>query len=215
MKMLIYKRYPSSEEAQELIDLLNAHNIEYEIEDNSRSIADHIIGQDMESKVLVKINQSDFIRANELLEKQAQQEIEQVEKDYYLFSFENHELLEVLSEPDAWCDFDRQLAKKILKDRSVEISAPLEKAFVDKRIKELSKTEKGNSIWMIVGYVSALLGGLLGIAVGLNLWTSKRTLPDGSRVFVYTERDRFHGMIISIIGIFVFLMSVVIPFLYL
>lgn len=214
-KRIIYKRFADVEQAKELIDLLDANDIVYEVEDNSRAISDYIIGQDVESQVLVRIRPSDFEKVNLLLDKQAQQEISNVEPNYYLFAFENDELLEVVSEQDAWCEFDRQLAKKILKERGVEISALMEQTLHDKRIRELSKEESGNSIWMAVGYISACLGGLLGIAIGLNLWRAKRTLPNGERVFFYTENDRMHGMIIACVGIVVFVGTIVWTFSFL
>jgi hypothetical protein len=203
-RLITFKKFPDLEQASELIDLLDANDIQYEVEDNTRAVADYIIGQDIECKILIKISAADFRRANLLLDRQAEQEIENVEPDYYLFAFANDELIEVVAEPDAWCDFDYQLAKKILKDRGVEISGPVEQTLHEKRLRELSTEEKGNTIWMVVGYISAFLGGLLGIAIGLNLWRAKRTLPNGERVFVYNEKDRMHGMVIACVGIIVF-----------
>jgi hypothetical protein len=52
------------------------------------------------------------------------------------------------------------------------------------------------------------LGGAIGIAVGLNLWTMKKTLPNGERVYVYAEKDRIQGQIITVVGIVVLLASV-------
>jgi hypothetical protein len=58
------------------------------------------------------------------------------------------------------------------------------------------------------GYISAFLGGVIGIAIGLNLWTMKKTLPNGERVYVYNENDRNHGKIMTVVGIIVLLCSV-------
>jgi hypothetical protein len=196
-----YMQFQSIDQADELIDVLNENTIEYTIEDNSRAVSDYIMGQDTTSNILVKINKDDFARLNEIMEKQAQQELENVEKDYYLFTFANEELLSILSEPDAWCELDRKLAKKILNERGIPISDTLEQTFMDKRVKDLSKKEEGSRVWTTVGYILAFLGGIIGIAIGIALWTTKRTLPTGERVYVYTDRDRRHGRVITVIGI--------------
>ncbi|MEI7594759.1 MAG: hypothetical protein WCK02_03350 [Bacteroidota bacterium] len=202
-EFLTYKKFLDIEQASELIDLLNEKNIPYLVEDNSRAIADFYIGQDTQSKVLIKIKSSDFTIVNEFMDNQAQTEIENVDADYYLFAFENEELLEIISEPEAWCEFDKKLAKKILNQRGIEISSSLEKTMFDKRIKQLSVEEKDGSVWKSVGYIFAFFGGIIGVGIGLSLWTAKRTLPNGDRVFIYTKSDRFHGKLITLISLFI------------
>lgn len=207
-KYRTYGLYNDSEQVDFIARILEDNNVPYMLEDNSRAAPDLIVGQDTANKYLVKINPDDFIKVNFLLDLEAEKELDSIEKDYYLFSFSNEELLEIVSEPDSWCALDRKLAKKLLKDRGIEISDNLEKTFFDKRIKDLSKKEESSTIWMVVGYISALLGGFIGIAIGLTLWTHRKTLPNGERIYVYKSTDRTHGMIISLIGIFVFLLTV-------
>ena len=56
--------------------------------------------------------------------------------------------------------------------------------------------------WLIpVGYVLAVLGGLLGIIIGGVMWRSKDKLPNGEKVSRYDARTRRHGLIMFIIGI--------------
>ena len=203
-KFLTYKKFGNSDQASELIDVLNQNDIQFEIEDNSRNISDFIIGQDIESKILVKIHPDNFTKVNQLLDANAASLISNVDKDYHLFNFDNDELLEIISEPDKWCELDKQLSKKILSDRGIVVTKELEAALYQKRFKELTVKETSSTIWTTIGYISAFLGGLLGIAIGLNLWTSKRTLPNGTRAFVYTEKDRMHGQIITILGAVMF-----------
>lgn len=207
-KYITYGKYNDSGQLDLIINLLDENKIPYSIEDNSRDAPDIIIGQDTGNKYLIKILPDDFIKVNSLLDNEAQKELDSIEKDYYLFLFSNEELLEVISQPDSWCALDRKLAKKLLNERGIEISDTLEKTFFDKRINELTKKEESSTIWMIVGYISAFLGGFLGIAIGLTLWTHRKILPNGNRVFVYKSSDRTHGMIIFFIGVFIFLLTV-------
>ncbi|MEI6823478.1 MAG: hypothetical protein WCL51_16220 [Bacteroidota bacterium] len=209
-KFIAYKKFQYTEQLKEVVDVLKANDINYIVEDNTLDAAAIFIGQDTGPKILLKISNEDFTKANELLNIKAKKDIDKVNPDHYLFSFEDDELLEIVEEPDTWNEFDVQLAKKILTERGIEISEKLENAFIEKRIKNLSKTEKGSKLWTTVGYISAFVGGLLGIAIGLALWKSKRTLPNGDRVYMYSDNDRIHGMYITVIGIAMFLMIIIV-----
>ncbi len=57
---------------------------------------------------------SDFDRANRALEEYYQPILNDVDPDYYLLSFSDRELLDVVNQPDKWGHFDRALAKKLL-----------------------------------------------------------------------------------------------------
>lgn len=64
--------------------------------------------------------------------------------------------------------------------------------------------------WLIVGYISALLGGLVGLLIGIFILTSKITLLDGNKLNKYDSVSINHGtalLIISLIAI-VFWISV-------
>lgn len=59
--------------------------------------------------------------------------------------------------------------------------------------------------WLIpVGYVFALLGGLIGIVLGAYLWRSKEKLPSGEKPFRYEASARRHGLIMLILGVIMF-----------
>ena len=212
-KYTAYRQYNDIEQVDFLVSILEENKIPYEVKDNTSIAPDALLGQNTSNKFIVKISPNDFITVNSLLEVKAQDELDTIDKDYHLFSFNNEELIEIIAEPDSWCELDRKLAKKILKDRDIEISDTLEKTLYNKRIEELSRKEEGNIGLIIVGYISSLLGGLLGIAIGLTLWTYKRTLPNGERVYVYKDNDRLHGMIISLSGIIAFFLCLLYCFI--
>jgi len=125
-------------------------------------------------------------------------------RGHYLFEFTNEELYEILEKPDEWNYIDYKLAQKILKERGKDINENLLASLKEERVTELSKPERRYSFWIIVGYISSLLGGLLGLAIGWILWTMKKTLPNGERIYVYSESDRRHGKIMFMIGIIIF-----------
>lgn len=202
---LTFKKFNSVEEAQAFSNILNQINILFEIQDDSLKNSDFTLLEDNSPKVFIKIKSTDFLKANEFLHQQAKADIESSDKDHYLYSFTNDELLEIIKEPDTWSEFDYELSKKLLAYNGINVTPEMENAFKEKRIKDLSQEEPTSSIWTIFGYISAVLGGLLGIAIGLGLWKSKKTLPNGSIIFTYSEKDRAHGQRITIIGVGMFI----------
>ncbi len=61
------------------------------------------------------------------------------------------------------------------------------------RLQELAQPEEKQTANLWLGYLFALLGGVVGLFMGWHLATAKKTLPNGERVYVYRERDRQHG----------------------
>lgn len=87
-----------------------------------------------------------------------------------------------------------------MNERGNEITNKQINELKKQRIIELSKPEEEKNIYIIIGYISALLGGLLGVFIGWHLLTYKKTLPNGNRIYAYSENDRKHGNRILILG---------------
>lgn len=68
------------------------------------------------------------------------------------------------------------------------------------QIQHLRQRETASRLLLSFAYMSAILGGLMGIFIGIYLWRSKRTLSNGERLFVYRDEDRKNGVIITILG---------------
>jgi hypothetical protein len=206
-KAITYRKFQDFQQAKELIDLLIEHSIYYELEDNSPAAPELFIGKVLDPVAWVKICPKDFIAVTQLLENNASISLNEIDEDHYLFSFSTTELYELISEPDKWSALDYQLAKKILGSRGETINEGFTNALKEMRLKELHKKEKGSAIWTTLGYILAALGGILGMAIGLHLWLAKKTLPNGTRTYTYTETDRKHGQAIFIIGVGIALFS--------
>jgi hypothetical protein len=134
----------------------------------------------------------------------ASSDLSQVDPDHYLFGFTNEELLALLAVPDEWSEFDYQLAIIILKDRGHEVSPEIVDELRQDRLRELAKPDTKNRVWIVIGYLLAAMGGLLGIIIRWHLATFKKTLPNGERVYDYSPRAREHGQRIGLMGTVMF-----------
>ena len=190
---VIFKVYPTKELAFEFKELLDKEGINSALGDNIPPVDVTFSGSTLEHRYEIRIKQSDFLKAEEILENHARNLINQVDKDYYLFEFTNEELHEVLIKADEWNEFDYTLAQKILTDRGKPIDQELLSTLKKERLKTLSEPEENQKPWLYVGYIFALLGGIIGIIIGYFLWTSKKTLPDGNKVYAYSSEDRARG----------------------
>jgi hypothetical protein len=152
----------------------------------------------------VKISPDKFELANEMLTADETTNINEIDQDYYLFSFDNRELLDVIAKADEWSAFDYALALKILADRGEKLSDEEVESIKTKRIEKLKEPEKSQAAWIAAGYIFAVAGGILGIFIGWHLATYKKTLPNGERVFGYSDNDRTDGRRIMYIGMVIF-----------
>lgn len=199
----IFKKYPTLEQAAELKELLDKEGIEAVLGDNIPPVDVTFSGTTLQHEFEVRIKPSDFVRAEDLLEQQDENLIDQVDKDYYLFNFTDEELYEILLKSDEWNEFDYTLAQKILSQRGKPIDKALLNSLKNERLKQLAQPEENQRAWIILGYVFAFLGGLLGIVIGYFLWTAKKTLPNGKKVYSHSEKDRKQGKYIFIIAIII------------
>jgi hypothetical protein len=198
------KTFNHEEEFINFIEILKSHQIPYQNEIFNSTI-DPATLRPLEKEFLVKVRQMDFSQVNQLLDEIAAEAVKEVESDHYLFSFSDIELYEIVTKPDEWSAFDYHLAKKIIKERGKTIDDDFLRSVKKARIEDLSKQEETQLSWIIFGYISAVLGGFLGIAIGWYLMSQHKTLPNGQKVYLFKDTDRQHGTRIFYIGIVMFI----------
>ncbi len=210
MDFLTYKKFHDQESVDALTQMLNDNQIEYQVSEDRDSL-DALYGdKHLNRHFFVKIKKSDFAKADSILMIAGETNLQHTDQEHYLYGFTDDELFDIISKPDEWNTFDFQLAKKILRDRGKEVNNETIELLKQQRINELAKPEDSSDAWIYAGYLFAMLGGLLGIFMGLSLATTKKTLPNGQKVYTYSERHRKHGTRIWIIGTLMFLLSLVI-----
>lgn len=200
-EFLTINKFSDEDSYNNLLYILEKDGIPYQTE-VFRERIEPIYLTTLPAEYHVKVAAEQFVRVNELLYKIAAEEISKVDKSYYLFDFSDQELYNILAKPDEWSAFDYQLSQKILADKGKAVDTDFIATLRKARLENLAKPEGKQSNQVILGYLFAMTGGLIGIAIGWNLRTSKRTLPNGEQIFNYQENDRKHGLRIQILGIF-------------
>ena len=208
---ITYQRFNDIALANNLADILQRHSITYTIEEESLTFnPTFVLNNELANEYAVKIKSEDFEQVNQLLVEEETTNIDEVEADYYLFKFTNDELIDLITKADEWSAFDYLLAQKILTERGITINDKYLAELKEKRIEELKEPETPQTIWIVVGYMAAFLGGILGIFIGWHLLSSKKTLPNGEKVYDYNEHDRKHGRNIFYLSIIIFAIALVI-----
>jgi len=210
----VLKRFSNLDEAQECHKLLSERGIETRLADNLPPVDITFSGNTVGHQYEIQIDPVNFAYAESILEEQEIQALPLVEEDHYLYQFTDEELLDIFQKPDEWSKLDYALAREILLKRGKEIDQGNLDLLKQERLMQLRKPDPSQTYWIIFGYISAALGGLLGIVIGYMLFSSKKSLPNGERVFSYSDHDRKQGTNIFYIGLFVFTITFLIRILW-
>lgn len=190
---LVFQRFSDPGLADEMAGLLREKGFECLIEKDSRFFDPSFTNNDFDPTISLKLKGQDFVSAHEALEQYYEKENIAVDETYYLNEFSDDELMNIIKQPDEWGAFDYFLAKKILQQRGRKITETDTALWRQRRTELLAQPERQSSFWIYIGYVLAIAGAFFGLVIGWMLVTSKKTIPDGRRVFSYNEQDRKHG----------------------
>jgi len=200
-ELLTFQRFNDIGVANEFAEKLKQLGIQFSLENESAPFDISFANNPLEDDIRIKLLPQDFITANAALDEYYKSLVDNVDTDHYLLQFTNDELMDVIEKPDEWNRFDYQLSLKLLKERGIEVNPAVIQSRQKEHIAELSKSEKIPWLWVCLGYVTAFLGGLFGVCVGLLLIYAKKTLPNGQTTYIYTENQRSHGKIILALSI--------------
>ncbi|MCW3074718.1 MAG: hypothetical protein JWP69_1787 [Flaviaesturariibacter sp.] len=120
------------------------------------------------------------------------------------------ELLQIYKKADEYQDNFIVAIETELEKRNLDFLKAKQQR--DKRAEVLDelaqKPERGNTFYIVLGFVSALLGGLLGIIAGYVYSRSKRTSITGNRFFAYDQQTRDLGTVMMGLGVIVMALSI-------
>lgn len=204
-----YKVFNDHALAKNLEAILLQNDIECVLENTSMPFDISFANNALNQEYRIKIKSKDFVGANTLLESEAAVALQEVDAGHYLFDFSNEELMQLIAKRDEWSEFDFLLARKILKERNVNLEIAELAHIQEKRLEELSKPEKVNPGWIYAGFLFALLGGVFGIIMGWFISSNTKTLPNGNTMYCYSESDRKKGKAMFMIGVAVLVSFVV------
>lgn len=200
-----FRNYATREEAEEISDLLAKEKIDSNITRDSGDLDYVFQGESPAQKYELHINESDLEKAKLVLTELAKESLIDLGTDYYLYSFTDDELIDVLIKRNEWSELDVLLSQKILGERGVEIVPANIERKREIRDLELEQPERGQVGWIIFGYIMSFMGGLIGLFLGYSLLQAKKKLPNGSKAPAYSESIRRHGKIIFFISLTTFI----------
>lgn len=221
-RLLVFQTFPARDQAVRTAALLENQGIPVAVEELNGPLDANFIGQQFSNPFLLKIPGEQFGQARNILMETITVDLEEVDKDYMLLAFNNEELQDILAKPDEWGIYNYKLAEALLKERGMILPKQKLTQLADKRMTELKKPEKASGIWIILGYLAALLAtgvglhnfqiiyiaGLFALATGWALAFTKKTVPDGSRIYVFGKTARTHGLVIFLLGILMYIIHI-------
>lgn len=192
--LLTFQKYNDPGLARAIGEMLGRAGIAYEIEGEHFHLDQAIVGNPSQPLIHLKIPPADFVRAHAVLEDYYEGQLQDVDPDYYLFTFTDQELLDILVKPDEWGHFDYVLARKLLIERGYDITPELTEQLKAQRLTELEKYEDAD-----LDKAGPLLG--MGAITGIAVASQKKILPDGREVHTYSPAVRKRGRTVFIIAV--------------
>jgi hypothetical protein len=203
LDFLPFQSFPSAEAAAPLLELLRQHNVPFETAvDTGQPVFDPSMAFNRTYATFqVKLHGADFEWVRRLQEDANRDALAALSPDHYLFSFSDVELFELIAKPEEWSALDVTLAGQLLRQRGRDVSVDAIRLLRQHRVEAEAQPAPSSTGLIRWGYGLALLGGMMSIIIGWNLYTSKKTLTDGRQVYAHTAQDRVHGMRIMTLGI--------------
>lgn len=201
---LTFQKFNDPELAATIASHLRESGIPSEIVKEAQVFDPTFANNDFEPTIHLKLLPSDFTRAQAALEAFYQAQLTNLPPDYYLFSFTDTELVDIVKHPDEWGQLDYALAKKLLAERGQIVTADQEASFHHERLKDLKKPETTPFRWIIAGYILAVYFCLIGMIIGYVFAYMKKTLPNGEQIYTYSQPVRNHGKRILVLALIVF-----------
>ena len=204
-----FKTFNDKETAEDFSEVLKEYSIDFFIEEDVLEFDPTYANNDLDKDYHIMVKQADFEKANKAYEAYFRKGLHNAPADYYLFSFSDTELRDILAKPDEWGTFDYLLAEKILHDRGIQITETEKQSLKTERYKSLKEQQTDRPSNLVLYYIFCLLVFPLGILIGWAWAYSKKTLPDGKKVHAYDRDIQKHGKTIFFLAMAIFISIIV------
>lgn len=131
--------------ASAIAEKLEAQQIECLVEKVQPLLEPGFFRNTVEQTIHLKVRVTDLDEAHKALEEYYRRRLQDVDPGYYLFSFTDVELLEIVAKPDEWGHFDYVLARALLADRGLDIPDETIAEMKRQRLRQLAKEARAAS----------------------------------------------------------------------
>ena len=131
--------------ASAIADKLKAQHIVCHVEKVEPLLEPSFFRNTVEPNIHLKVRVSDLDRANKVLEEHYKHQLQDVDPNYYLFSFTDTELLDIVAKPDEWGHFDYVLARELLAERGLPIPDETIRQMKQQRRRQLAQQSRAES----------------------------------------------------------------------
>lgn len=201
---MVFKRFRDKGEAEAILQALKTNHIEYECDEFTDRYFRIELGDAGAAKgFFVKLQPENFEKARMILRTEAKKMMSNLPDDYYLYAFSAKELVEIVQQPEDWNELDYELAKQLLAEGGIEISAEQEAIISQKRDAERTKPIAASWQMIVMGFL--LLPFLYGVVIGWEMMSAQKVLSNGQKVYVYEENSRRIGTVLVAMPIVVIL----------
>jgi len=198
--------------AEEFASILETNKIPFRIQDTSKDFDASFSNNKATQSIIIMLDPKDFDKATAVLDIAIEFEINDIDKNHPMFTFDRGELIDVIKNNDEWHPLDVKLAQYLLDKQQITIDNDEISRYKKIKLIDSSKPEIPNPITILTGYAFCMIGGLIGIAIALFLITARKTAADGSKYYVYSKTERNHGYVMLILGTIVFSLIIKLKF---
>ena len=193
-----YMSFIDAESSLELTALLEKNDISYILQDTKSDFDPSMSLNEANKPYLIQIQDEDREKVDQLVNESY--DISKVNKEHFLYSFSDDELIDVLKNEEEWHPLDVLLAKKLIQEKNIIIDQKVISSHQEEKRLKLFNYEKLPKYTISIAYLICFAGGMLGFAIAIFLIVSKKTLLSGEKMYSYNPSVRRHAKIMLILS---------------
>lgn len=213
---LTFETYALKEEADKASELLAQAGIDSFIVDDPANLDSNFVGAKYNNGHSLKLAGQNFDKARHVLSEKTIIDLSEIDSDYFMLQFSDLELLDVRAKPEEWGIYNYRLAEELLKQKGIDGSKRIN-VIRSEHIDSMTQSKNADSWALMIAYTFmllilfipilwnmgiighfgyTLLPPWIGLILGCVYAYSKRTLPDGTRIYQFNRKTRIHGRIL-------------------